>query len=118
MNIITLNGRWKGTCVGNFDFEAQIPGCTVTDLIENGYLPKDLLAGKNADSVAAFEQCDWIYTKEFFLETLSDRTVLRFERIDTYADIYINGRKIDHVENGNMEHTFDISLYLTQGKNI
>ena len=118
MNIITLNGRWKGTCVGNFDFEAQVPGCTITDLIQNGHLPKDLLARKNADSVVAYEQCEWRYTKKFYMERLSDRMVLRFERIDTYADIYINGIFLAHTENGNIQHTFDVSQSLVMGENL
>ena len=118
MKKISLNGSWNGVCVGRFDFKAQIPGCTIADLIANGRLPKDLLVGKNADAAVAYEDCDWIYAKTFVLETLSDRTALRFERIDTYADIYLNGKFIAHTENGNVGHTFDVSKFLVTGKNI
>jgi beta-mannosidase len=118
MKKISLNGSWNGVCVGRFDFKAQIPGCTIADLIANGRLPKDLLVGKNADAAVAYEDCDWIYAKTFVLGTLSDRTALRFERIDTYADIYLNGKFIAHTENGNVGHTFDVSKFLVTGKNI
>ena len=118
MKKIFLNGSWNGVCVGRFDFKAQIPGCTIADLIANGRLPKDLLVGKNADAAVAYEDCDWIYAKTFVLGTLSYRTALRFERIDTYADIYLNGKFIAHTENGNVGHTFDVSKFLVTGKNI
>ena len=118
MKKISLNGSWNGVCVDRFDFEAQIPGCTIADLIANGRLPKDLLVGKNADAAVSYEDCGWIYAKTFVLERLSVRTALRFERIDTYADIYLNGKFIAHTENGNVGHTFDVSKFLVTGKNI
>ena len=118
MKKISLNGKWKGNCIGKFDFNAQIPECTIADLVENGHLPKDLLARKNADLAQAYERCDWVYTKTFVLEKISPKCVLRFERIDTYADIYLNGEFLAHTENGNVEHTFDVSEILVQGENV
>jgi len=115
---ISLNGSWKGYCVGRFDFNATVPGCTITDLMANGRLPKDLLAQKNADLAGAYECCDWVYMKTFVLKELSQTCVLRFERVDTYADIYLNGEFIAHTENGNVEHTFDVSEILVQGENV
>lgn len=114
---ISLNGSWKGCCVGKFDFNATVPGCTITDLIANGYLPEDLLVGKNADLVLPYETCDWVYTREFVLEEILDNAFLRFERIDTYAEIYINGTFLARMENGNMAHSFPVSEKLIKGKN-
>ncbi len=117
MNRINLNGSWRGECVGKFSFGASVPGCTINDLVKNGYLPSDLLAGKNADAVLAFENDDWIYTKTFSLNKSYDRAVLHFGRIDTYADVYLNGILLAHVENGNIEHRFDVSEKLAEGEN-
>ena len=118
MERISLNGPWQGQCVGKFAFDGKVPGCTISDLIANGRLTKDLLVGKNADAVHAFEKDDWTYTKTFFLERVLDKTVLRFQRIDTYADIYLNGIFLTHVENGNVEHCFDVSEVVVTGENV
>ena len=117
MERINLNGTFRGECVGAFTFEANVPGCTISDLVENGYLPKDLLVGKNADAVRAFENDDWIYTKVFSQEKAYAKAVLSFERIDTYADIYLNGAFVAHTENGNIGYTFDVSDLVCVGEN-
>ena len=57
MERISLNGAWQGKRVGGFAFSARVPGCTIADLLENGYLPKDLLAGKNADAALRVSLC-------------------------------------------------------------
>lgn len=118
MKRIVLNGVWQCRCVGKFDLKARVPGCTIADLVENGKLPKDLLFGKNADFAQAYERCDWAYAKTFVLEKLFPKCVLRFERIDTYADIYLNGKFLAHTENGNVGHTFDVSERLALGENV
>ncbi len=118
MERISLNDAWQGKCVGKFSFETRLPCCTIGDLVENGHLPKDLLVGKHADAVQAFENDDWIYTTAFTLDSAFNQAVLRFERIDTYADIFLNGVFLAHVQNGNIEHTFDISAIAVKGKNI
>lgn len=118
MKRIDLNGQWRGECVGEFTFQAQVPGCTIAHLIENNYLPQDLLVGKNADAVQKYEKNDWIYTKTFYLEQLFEKMQLRFERIDTYADIYLNGQFLAYTENGNISHSFDVSQLAKQGENV
>ena len=117
MERIGLNGAWQGKRVGGFAFSARVPGCTIADLLENGYLPKDLLSGKNADAARAFENDDWIYTKVFFQDKVDEKAILSFERIDTYADIYLNGALVAHTENGNIGYTFDVSDLVKLGEN-
>lgn len=118
MNCMKLNGFWEGECVGKFTFNTTVPCCTIGNLIENGYLPKDLLVGKHADAVQAFEKDDWVYTTTFTLDNVFEQSFLRFQRIDTYADVFLNGVLLAHVENGNVEHTFDVSSIVVKGKNI
>ena len=117
MERIQLKDHWKGECVGRFTFDTTVPCCTINNLIENGYLPKDLLTGKNADAVQEFEKDDWVYTTTFNLDDVSERSFLRFQRIDTYADVFLNDVLLAHVENGNIEHVFDVSTIVAKGKN-
>lgn len=118
MKSINLNGKWQGQCIGDFSFEAQVPGCTIADLIENGYLSKDLLVGKNADEAQKYERKDWRYTKKFYVDELFDNVQLRFDRIDTYADIYLNGELVAHTENGNIAYAFDVFHFIKRGENV
>lgn len=117
MKRINLNKGWDGECVGRFTFKTDLPCCTIENLIENGYLPKDILAEKNADAVQTFENDDWVYTSSFTVDEVGDKAFLSFRRIDTYADIFLNGVLLAHVENGNIAHTFDVSEKLVKGEN-
>lgn len=117
MERINLNDGWQGECIGRFKTSVTMPSCTINSLIENGYLPKDLLSRKNADAVGTFEEDDWIYTKTFNLSEVSERSFLRFDRIDTYADVYLNGALLAHTENGNVEYAFDVSDKVKCGEN-
>ena len=69
MKTLSLNGLWQGLCRypsgESFRFDGSVPGSAVQDLIECEKLPRDLFWGKNADTVPAFERCDFIYTKDF-----------------------------------------------------
>lgn len=121
MKKIDLGGTWQGRCIMPdqtfFDFSGSIPGSAINDLIGAGHLPDDLFWRDNSDRVAEFERCNYIYQKQF--EFLGDpsRATLRFERIDTYADIILNGTAVAHCENGNIRHDFDVSTLLVQGAN-
>ena len=117
MKKTNLNSAWHCECIGRFTASTEVPTCTINNLIENGYLPKDLLVGKNADAVKEFENDDWVYTKSFNLSEVSAKSFLRFNRIDTYADVYFNGKILAHVENGNIEHRFDVSDLVKCGEN-
>ena len=68
MFFINLNGAWQGECVGKFNFLGEVPGSTINDLIVNGKLPKELLAGTNVDKVLEYENCDWNYKKTFIVD--------------------------------------------------
>lgn len=121
MKTIDLCGAWSGKCIGQdgtaFDFSGTVPGSAIHDLIGAGHLPEDIFRRDNAEAVRAFEDCDYIYKKEFTYSGESKHLFLRFERIDTYADVLLNGEKIYHSENGNIRHEIDVTEYIKQGEN-
>lgn len=121
MKKIDLCGAWEGRCIlpdqCAFDFVGNVPGCAIHDLVQAGRLPTDLFWRDHADAVSSFEACDYVYQKQFDLTTPFAQAILRFERIDTYADIFLNGEKLAHCENGNIRHDFDVSSLLVEGRN-
>lgn len=118
---ISLNGAWKGRCILSesscFDFEGSVPGCAINDLIKAGKLPEDIFWRDNAKSVCEYEKYDYVYKKKFDFSGETEGAVLRFERLDTYADVFVNGKKVYHGENGNHRHDVDVSEAIKQGEN-
>ncbi len=121
MKTIDLCGVWLGKCINRdgaeFGFDGTVPGSAINDLINAGRLEKAIFWRDNAESVASFEDCDYIYKKQFEYYGQSKNVILRFERIDTYADIFLNGIKIYHSENGNIRHDINITDSVKQGDN-
>ena len=121
MKRIILSGAWAGRCITGenegFDYGATVPGCAISDFIKAGRLPEDLFWRDNADKVVEYENYDYEYKKTFAFSGDSEGAILRFERIDTYADVYLNGVKVYHSENGNIRHDIDVSGALSEGEN-
>ncbi len=117
MREISLNGKWIGECVGEFNFIGEVPGSTINDLVSAGKLPKNLLSDNNADKVLDYENCDFNYKKTFKLDKRENKATLVFERLDAYVDVYFNGNFLGHRENGNVEHRFDVSDLIIVGEN-
>ena len=92
MKVFDLCGRWEARCIrpdkSNFEFAGSVPGSAINDLINAKKLPKDIFWRDNSDSVLEFERCDYVYKKEFEFYDEFERAILRFERIDTYADVF------------------------------
>lgn len=122
MKQIDLCLGWEGRCISPdgtaLTFSAALPTCAIGDLIRAGALPSELLCGKNADLVLPFEHCDYIYTTHLTWEGDNSRATLHFERIDTYADVLINGKPVYHSENGNVAHEIPLAGHLREGDNL
>lgn len=122
MRVVDLCGRWEALCIrtdkSKFEFAGSVPGSAINDLINAKMLPQDIFWRDNSDSVSEFEKCDYVYKKEFDFGGESKRTILQFERIDTYADVFLNGIKIYHSENGNISHEIDVTDVIAVGKNV
>ncbi len=123
---IALTGAWQVSSLPNdllgiyepLQFEGNVPGSTLNDLIRAGIAVGDVFWRDNAETVQKYENYNWKYTKSFSLESVPQKTVeLVFERLDTYCDITLNGTPVAHTENGYIEHRFDVTELLKAGEN-
>ena len=116
---LALNGIWRGICYGKegeeFSFEGNVPGCVHTDLAGT-CLPGDLYWRDHSEQCRWVEQRDWAYERSFFLEQVPANGQLVFEGLDTYADIYLNGRLLGAADNMFITHRF-AAQGLKQGEN-
>ena len=122
MRSTDLCGAWNGECIfpdnSRYEFVGTVPGSAINDLINAAQLPEDIFWRDNADAVLRFENCDYVYKKSIEFRGEYKNVLLRFERIDTYADVFLNGEKIYHSENGNIRHDIDVTNRVKQGNNI
>lgn len=104
----------------NIDFvkiDAEVPGNFELDMHRAGLLP-DIFEGSNPLLCQKQENKHLWYVKEFTVTQISDKDLfLRFEGIDTFADIYLNGDLIGDCDNMLIEHEFPVNKHIKKGKN-
>ena len=107
---LSLNNGWT-LRDGDSSYACAVP-CSVYDtLIAAGALP-DPYAGENQWAATAVCDRDFILEKTFDLpaELLGqDRLLLRFDGVDTLADITLNGQALGFADNMHRVWTFDIT---------
>ncbi len=100
--------------------EAAVPGVVHLDLMRNDLLPDPFL-GMNEKEAVWIEDNDWWYRREFdisdsFLQ--HNQLVLRFEGIDTFASIWLNGKKLGAADNMFIPWEFPVKEFLVPGRNV
>lgn len=122
MVTIDLCGTWQVTChgapAGTLRFDGTVPGSAIADLVAAGHLPQDLFFEKNADALIPFERCNYTYEQRFSFSGEREGAILHFERLDTYADVFLNGEAIYHSQNGNIRHDIPVQHALREGENL
>ena len=84
-------------------YKATVPGTVYTDLLDNG-LMEDPYYRDNEDEALRLMDYDYEYRMSFAVpeddELMGcDEVLLKFEMLDTVADIYLNGNLVDSVCN-------------------
>ncbi len=97
--------------------KATVPGNCELDLVNAGLLPP-MEIGRNTALLRPYEAYQWLYTKRFDWTGEKSRAVLRFEGIDTLADIFLNGEKIGETDNMFIAHRFNVTGKLKRGENV
>ena len=98
--------------------ELGTKGTVQEALIASGELP-DPFVGENENKFTWIENHDWIFESSF---TLNEADFLRaidldFPSIDTYASIFLNGKKIGETDNAFVHWYFDIRAAAKTGVN-
>lgn len=98
---------------------AAVPGNFELDLQAAGILPADLYMGQAVWDLQKWEATHVWYMIPFDLdENADERTFLRFEGIDTVADIFLNGEKIGQSDNMFLPHEFPIPQAKRKGNEL
>jgi beta-mannosidase len=115
---IKENWKFKMARMGNW-YAAIVPGTVHTDLMNNSIID-DPFFSLNELAVQWVDKEDWIYETTFNLspETLAKNNIrLFFKGLDTYADVYLNERKILETDNMFREWRTDIKPFVKEKGN-
>jgi beta-mannosidase len=95
--------------------DATVPGNVEIDL-ERAGLIEDPSIGDNIYQLRKYESYQWWYCRKFNRPDVpkDHKIELCFEGIDCIADIWLNSRKIAHVENMFVEHHYDVTDLLEE----
>ena len=115
MKSLSLNGIWRMTG-GDIDCEGKIPGSLYSFLLDAGIM-KDPYYRDNEFGALALTHEDYNFSRTFDFEKGNDQYILRFEGIDTFADVYLNGKHIAYTDDMHITYEFDVTDALVDGEN-
>jgi beta-mannosidase len=98
---------------------AKVPGTVHTDLMDNRVID-DPYYRLNEHDVQWIDKVNWEYRTTFIADSdvlIYDRIQLFFKGIDTYADVFLNGKQILQADNMFREWRCDVKDFLNEGEN-
>lgn len=114
-----LNQNWTMRCVEDLQWqEAIVPGTVYTDLLRNGNMENPYWKD-NEDAVCSLMEKDYEYQCTFQGEETSELSsvFLRFEGLDTVADIYLNNVHLGNAESMHRIWEYSVKDILLSGEN-
>ncbi|MBS1635584.1 MAG: glycoside hydrolase family 2 protein [Bacteroidetes bacterium] len=115
-----LQAEWQFSRAGQNDWhDAAVPGTVHTDLLACKKIP-DPFSGTNETAVQWVENQDWEYRGTFQVTPalLANQHVdVRFEGLDTYANVYLNDSLVLKADNMFRSWTIEARPFLKAGKN-
>ena len=119
--VVRLNKGWTYEDVeGEHKGSAIVPGTIHTDLLNNNQI-EDPFYRTNEKDLQWIDKKDWVYQKTFTVGKNildKDKVVLHFYGLDTYADVFINGKLILEAFNMHREWSVDVKKMLMEGENL
>ncbi|MCL2605009.1 MAG: hypothetical protein FWD90_11070 [Defluviitaleaceae bacterium] len=96
---------------------ATVPGNVEIDLMAAG-LADEPYFGLNSLSYRKYEFYSWWFEREFLIPAdYNGRDIfIRFDGLDTYGTVFINGEKAGQADNMLIPHEFDITRYAKPGE--
>ncbi|MBR3804809.1 MAG: glycoside hydrolase family 2 protein [Clostridia bacterium] len=116
MKTTSLCGKWKMTGNG-YDCEGVIPGSLYSFLLNAGLI-EDPYYRDNESFALELTRHDYTFEKRFDFTPDGNCQILRFEGLDTFCDIELNGVFIAHTDNMHVTYEFDVTNYLVKGENV
>jgi beta-mannosidase len=108
---VSLNNNWQFRKAGSSKwYKAQVPGTVHTDLLYNKLIP-DPYYRKNESTLQWIGKENWEYKTSFICNAavLTKRNIqLVFDGLDTYADVFLNGRLILSTDNMFRQWSVDV----------
>ncbi len=118
MTTINLKDRWTLTVLGENVYnipespiETKVPSTVYGTLLEKNLMPDPFFRDNELDATKLMDN-DFAYETEFSLseaDRKADRLFLRFEGIDTLADVYLNEKLLGSANNMNRVWEYDIT---------
>ena len=88
---------------------AQVPGVVHYDLVREGILDNPFESSESAKAAWWVSESDWVFRTYFnALQDKWNRAILRFDGIDTFSDIYVNGEYLGSTENAYRVYEFEL----------
>ena len=115
MKKISLNGKYRMTGNG-YDCEGNIPGSLYSFLLENKLMDDPFFRD---NELFAYELTlhDYTFERKFEIEKTKNEYLLRFEGLDTFCDVYLNGRHIAYTDDMHITYEFVVTDALLDGEN-
>lgn len=118
MTAKNLKEQWTLTILGKNIYNipetpipASVPTTVYETLLKQGLMPDPFYRDNELDALKLMEN-DFAYETDFSLtseDRQADRLFLRFDGIDTLADVYLDGELLGHADNMNRIWEFDIT---------
>ena len=116
-----LNDSWVVTTdTLNIKMQVDVPSVIQADMYENGLIPHPYKSNVEPQ-LLWIPQHEWTYTLDFVADDYildEDVVELVFEGLDTYADVWFNGKKILHADNMFRTYSYDVKDIIKEKNNI
>jgi beta-mannosidase len=122
MSQISLNGDWTLTSPthSHIAIPMTIPGDNYHALF-NANIIADPYQETNEEHVQWVRECDWHLSRSFSIsqdDLNAKALLLTLSRLDTLADVFINGEQVLSSTNMFQQHRIDIKPFIVLGDNI
>ncbi len=114
-----LNGEWiLRNPLTDAVYCATVPGDVHNDLVKANVIP-DPYFSDNANECGWVTEQDWFYEKKIIItkQMLENKINLVFKGIDTYSEVFVNGKKIGDTDNMFLRYAFTINDFVSEGEN-
>lgn len=114
MQTVSLENNWSMQIAGDPEWiPAKVPGSVYADLIAAGRLEDPYWRDNELKALAIMDN-DFIYRCDFTAPDRedADRILLRFECLDTLAEIRLNGKPVGTAENMHRIYEYDVTELL------